>query len=97
MLKDILRCFGSAKQKQWLRWLPWAKYWYNMSFHTATCMTPFEVVYGQALATVHNYEHGTIAIEQVEHFLKKRGKLLKLLKENLATTQNRMKLNEDWH
>ena len=45
-LETYLRCFASSKQKWWLQWLPWAEYWYNTSYHTATRMTPFEAVYG---------------------------------------------------
>ena len=61
-LETYLRCFAGSKQKQWLKWLPWAEYWYNTSYPTTTRITPFEVVYGRAPATVHNYEHGAIAV-----------------------------------
>lgn len=83
--ETYLRCFASFKQKQWLKWLPWAKYWYNTSYHTATHMTPFKEVYGRAPATVQNYEHGANAVAQVDQFLKEREEILKLLKENLVT------------
>jgi hypothetical protein len=45
-LETYLRCFSSEKQHQWAQWLPLAEWWYNTSYHTATRMTPFEVVYG---------------------------------------------------
>jgi hypothetical protein len=32
----------------WLRWLPWAKYYFNTSFQTTLKATSFEVVYGRA-------------------------------------------------
>ena len=57
-LGTYLRCFASSKQKQWLKWLPWAEYWYNTSYHTATRMTPFEAVYGRPPATIHSYVRG---------------------------------------
>ena len=57
-LETYLHWFASFKQKKWLQWLPWAKYWYNTSYHTATRMTPFEAVYGRPLVTIHLYVHG---------------------------------------
>jgi len=44
-LETYLHCFVGTKQKQQFKWLPWAEYWYNTSYHTATYMTPFEAVY----------------------------------------------------
>ena len=60
-------------------------------------MTPFEVVYGRAPPTLHNYEHGSTAVAQVEDSLVERDALLKVLKENLQSAQNRMKINADCH
>lgn len=40
-----LRCFTSNTPKQWARWLHWAEYWYNTSFHTATKTTQFYALY----------------------------------------------------
>jgi hypothetical protein len=34
--------------RSWLRWLPWAEYFFNTSFQTALKATSFEVVYGWA-------------------------------------------------
>ena len=45
-LETYLWCFASEKQNQWAQWLPLDEWWYNTSYHTTTCMTPFEVVYG---------------------------------------------------
>jgi hypothetical protein len=45
-LEGYLYCFVSDKQTQWFKWLPLAEWWYNTSFHTATKMTPFMVLYG---------------------------------------------------
>jgi hypothetical protein len=45
-LETYLRCFSSENKNQWAQWLPIAEWWYNTSYHTATRMTPFEVVYG---------------------------------------------------
>ena len=57
-LETYLRCFASEKKNQWAQWLPIAEWWYNTSYHTATRMTPFEVVYGQKPPTVLSYLPG---------------------------------------
>lgn len=44
-LETYLRCFAGVKPKQWVKWLPWAEFWYNTTFHTSASMTPFLVVY----------------------------------------------------
>ena len=43
-LEMYLRCFTSDKPKYWVKWICWAKFYYNTSFHSATQKTPFEVV-----------------------------------------------------
>ena len=60
-------------------------------------MAPFEVVYGRPPPTIHSYEVGSTSVAQVETSLCERDDLLRLLKENLQTAQNRMKINADRH
>lgn len=38
-LETYLRCFAMERLRQWNCWLPWAEYWYNTSFQTATQTT----------------------------------------------------------
>jgi transposase InsO family protein len=45
-LETYLSFFSLENQNQWPQWLPLAEWWYNTSYHIATRMTPFEVVYG---------------------------------------------------
>lgn len=58
-------------------------------------MTPFEIVYGQALPTVHSYETGTTKVDSVDQALKERDRILSLLQSNLEATQCRMKAQAD--
>ena len=46
-LEQYLRCMCLHNPKEWLKWLPLAEYWYNTSFHSASQLTPLEVLYGQ--------------------------------------------------
>jgi hypothetical protein len=45
-LETYLRCFSSEKLYQWAQWIPLVEWWYNTTYHGATKMRPYEVVYG---------------------------------------------------
>jgi hypothetical protein len=83
-LETYLRCFSSEKQHQWAQWLPLAEWWYNTSYHTATRMMPFEVVYGQNPPSVLAYLPGTSKVQAVDQTLIVREDILCTLKENLV-------------
>jgi hypothetical protein len=68
-LKTYLRCFASEKKNQWVQWLPLAEWWYNTSYHTATRMSPFEVVYGQNPPSVLSYLPGVSKVQVVYQML----------------------------
>ena len=51
-LETYLHCFTSEQQHQWEKWLPLTEWWYDSSYHTASKMTPYEAVYGQALLVI---------------------------------------------
>jgi len=44
-LEGYLHCFVYDKHTQWVKWLSLAEWWYDISFHTATKMTPFMALY----------------------------------------------------
>jgi hypothetical protein len=94
-LETYLRCFSSEKQHQWAQWLPLAKWWYNTTYHTTTCMTPFEAAYGQKPPLVLSYLPGTSKVQVVDQTLTVREDILRTLKENLVMAQNRMKQQAD--
>jgi hypothetical protein len=94
-LETYLRCFSSKKQNQWAQWLPLVEWWHNTSYHTTTCMTPFEVVYGQKPPSVLSYLPGVSKVQVVDQTLTVREAILCTLKENLVMAQNRMKQQVD--
>jgi transposase InsO family protein len=67
-----LRCLTGDHPRQWLQWLPWAKYCYNTSFHSSLRLTPFKVVYGHELPSLHAYTPGEARLPTVHHQLMER-------------------------
>lgn len=55
--------------KDWVEQLPWAKYCYNTSFHTALQTTPFKVVYGRDPPCLLSYEVGSTRVDVVDQAL----------------------------
>jgi hypothetical protein len=86
-----LRCFTGDKPKDWVKWLSWAKYTYNTSYHASTGKTPFAIVYGRLPPTLLSYIPSTARVEAVEHGLLERDRLIKDVQFKLQLAQNRMK------
>jgi hypothetical protein len=58
MITMYLRCLAGDCLKEWLRWLPWAKFCYNSSFQSSLRTTPFHVVYGRDPPSIRAYSPG---------------------------------------
>ncbi|KAL5779678.1 hypothetical protein ACOSQ2_010415 [Xanthoceras sorbifolium] len=84
VLEQYLRCYAGDQPKNWIDWLPLAKFSYNTSFHSATKITPFEVVYGVPPPGLLSYE-----------LLCDRTTIFRELKRNLTLVQERMKKQSD--
>ncbi|KAK8954559.1 hypothetical protein KSP39_PZI002898 [Platanthera zijinensis] len=92
-----LRCFVMDEPRTWPEWLHWAEYCYNTSYHSASRMTPFEIVYGRPPPTLGSYEPGSTALPAVDHALRNRDSMLAALRENLRLAQDGMKMQTDKH
>lgn len=90
-LEAYLRCFTMESPAKWTKWLAWAEYNYNTSYHTSLKKTPYEIVYGRPVPTLLSYDHGTAAVDTVDLLLKERDGMLRELKTTLEQTQLRMK------
>ena len=86
-----LRCLTSSRPKDWVRWLPWAEYCYNTSWHSAIKSTPFYAVYGREPLTLLSYVTGTARSVEVDEVLRTRDQVIAMLRTNMAAAHNRMK------
>ena len=75
-LETYLCCFVHHKPKFWARYLSWAEYWYNTSFHTAAKTTPFCIVYGCDRPSLLSYEAGSSVFLEVDQQLCDRDAIL---------------------
>jgi hypothetical protein len=94
-LETYLRCFSSERQNRWAQWIPLAAWWYNISYHTTMCMTPFKVVYGKKPPSILSYFLGVSKVQAVDQMLTVREAILRTLRENLVMARNRMKQQVD--
>ena len=77
--------------------MPWAKYHYNTSYHTAAGLTPYQVVYGKEPPTIATYVLSTSKIAAADDLLNEREEVLAILRNNLTKAQERMKTLADNH
>jgi retron-type reverse transcriptase len=90
-LEGYLCFFVSDKETKWFKWLPLVEWWYNTSFHTATKMTPFMVLYGYHPPSINYSLRQKYKVQAVEDRIEHQQKVLSLLKDNLTMAQNHMK------
>ncbi|XP_075099360.1 uncharacterized protein LOC142176172 [Nicotiana tabacum] len=90
-----LRCFAADTPTAWFSLLPWAKFWYNTSYHHNFKVTPFEVVYGHLPPTISRYVKDYLTNPTVATSLRQRDEVLAILKANLIQAQEHMKVYAD--
>ena len=90
-LEGYLCFFVFDKQRQWVKWLPLAKWWYNTSFHTTIKMTVFMALYGYHPPSIKSYLRETSKVQAMEYHIEHEQQVLQLLKDKLTLAQNRMK------
>jgi hypothetical protein len=74
-----------------------AECWYKTTFHTSSKKFPFMALYGYYPPSIISPLKGTTKVQAVEDHIGHQQEVLKLLKDNLVITQNRMKQQEDQH
>ncbi|GKV48666.1 hypothetical protein SLEP1_g55467 [Rubroshorea leprosula] len=76
-LENYLRCMTGDRPTEWSKWLPLAEWWYNTNFHTATQISPFEVLYGFPPPLHIVYVPGDSDVAAVDQSLQAREAMLK--------------------
>ena len=89
-----LRCMTGDRPCQWVRWLPWAEFCYNSSFHSAL---KTRVVYGRDPPALHDYEPGNSRTSAVDAELQDRDLFLSDVRSRLLQAQEYAKLHYDGH
>jgi hypothetical protein len=92
-----LRCFTGDRPRQWLRWLPWAEYVYNMAYQSSLRETPFRVVYGHDPPTIRSYEPGETRVAAVARDMEEREAFLADVRYRLEQAQIVQKQHYDRH
>lgn len=90
-LETYLCCFCNDTPKQWSQWIPWAEFWYNMTYHVSIATTPFHIVYGRAPPTLIGYGSQKTTNATLDQQLADRDLMVARLKEPLQQAQDRMK------
>lgn len=94
-MEDFLRCTVHSCPRQWSKWLPVAKFWYDTSTHSALGKSPFEVLYGYSPRQLGIANLQLCTVPNLEQWLKDRELLSQLVKQQLLRAQQRMKAQAD--
>ncbi|MCI29774.1 hypothetical protein A2U01_0050983, partial [Trifolium medium] len=68
-----------------------AGYWYNTSYQSAICMTPFEALYGRTPPSLRSYITNDTPVASLDEMLTHKQQVLLILKDNLSKAQLRMR------
>jgi len=75
---------------QWAKWLPLAEWWYNTNYHSATKMTPYEVLYGFPPSIHIPYFFKDSVVASVDEYLNTKEEVIKRVKAHLQLAQHMM-------
>ncbi|KAL2226259.1 UNVERIFIED_CONTAM: Transposon Ty3-G Gag-Pol polyprotein [Sesamum indicum] len=94
-LETYLRCMCHQHLKRWSQWISLADFWFNTTFHSGLKATPFETLYGYPLNQLPISPYLQSHHTDVEELMNNKVKILQLLKENLQSAQQWMKIYAD--
>lgn len=73
----------SDRPEKWSKYLGWAEFCYNTSFHSSINMSPFQALYGRTPSVVPRYIFRATTVETLDALLIERDQLLDFLKATL--------------
>ncbi|GJR90373.1 ty3-gypsy retrotransposon protein [Tanacetum coccineum] len=88
--EQYLRAMVTDHPDHWVRFLPWAEYCYNTSYHSSIKMFPYQALYGKVPLSIIPYPPGSSKVAAVEDVLVEQDELLHRLRDNLLAAKNRM-------
>ncbi|KAA0033504.1 transposon Tf2-1 polyprotein isoform X1 [Cucumis melo var. makuwa] len=91
---DLSSLFCGARPKEWVSWLPWAEYWYNITFNRSLGASPFQVLYGRKPPSL-SYGDGATTNSTLAEQLSARDTVLAALQDQLLLAQQQMKQYAD--
>jgi exosome complex RNA-binding protein Rrp4 len=80
-----------------VRCLHLGEHCYNTTFHMSIDVTPFRALYGYDAPTLIDFVFGDSRAPKAKDWIVESQEILKVLKENLQTAQNRQKVSVDRH
>jgi hypothetical protein len=89
-IEQYLRCMTGECPNQWAKWLPLVEWWYNTNYHSATKMTPYQVLYGVPPPLHIPYLPKDSVVESVDEYLSAKEEIIKRVREHLLAAQNMM-------
>jgi hypothetical protein len=82
---------------QWSSWLSLAEFWYNTTYHSDLCVSPFEAMYGYR-SKHFGLHHSHVPMgNELKDWVEKRSKMTQVIQDNLHCAQQRMKHQADKH
>nr|GEU84831.1 retrotransposon-related protein [Tanacetum cinerariifolium] len=66
---EYIRAMVTNCPQKWVRYLPWAEYYYNYSYHNSIKMSPFQALYGRLPLSVILYLPGSLKVATVDDLL----------------------------
>lgn len=94
-LEQYLRVYAHNQPHLWFKFLAWAEFCYNSSYHTSIKMSPYEAVYGVKPNLLPGYQLGAASVQSVDELLQRRAEVHQQLRINLQVAQTRMKRQAD--
>jgi hypothetical protein len=94
-VERYLRNYVGGQQRTWVRWLHLGEHCYKTTFHMSIGLTPFRALYEYDAPTLIELVFGESRAPKDKDWITESREILKFLKENLQTSQNRQKMSAD--